>query len=327
MSLAPDAATAVAARGRLHWAEALPWLAAVAAFFLFPGHLAFGTQMLIAILFALSLDLILGYAGIVSLGHAAYFGAGAYAAGMLSAHLGWNEPLTGLLAAGIVAGLLGFVTGLVLMRYHGLALIMLTLALAIMLQEFANVAERWTGGFDGLLGISIDPIFGVFENDLWGRHYYVYALSVLFLCFAAVRLLIQSPLGASLVGIRENTRRMHAVGTPVYGRLVAVYTVAAALAGIAGGLFAQSNAFVTLEVLSFARSGTVLIMVVLGGAGHLYGAFIGATVYMIIEDGLAKADPVFWEFGVGLVLVLAVLFFRGGVMGLVARLLARGASP
>ncbi len=314
---------ALGRRGRLHWAEALPWLIAMAVFFVFPGYLAFGTQVLISILFALSLDLILGYAGIVTLGHAAYFGFGAYAAGMLSAHLGWNEPLTGLMFAGAVAGLLGFLTGLVLLRYHGLALIMLTLALAIMLQEFANVAESWTGGFDGLMGISINPLLGIFDNDLWGRHYYVYALAVLFVCFVAVRLLINSPLGASLVGVRENTSRMHAIGSPVYWRLVTVYTAGAALAGIAGGLFAQSNGFVTLDVLSFARSGTVIIMVVLGGTGRLYGAFIGATVYMIVEDRLAKASPELWELGVGLVLVLAVLFFHGGFMGQIGRLAGR----
>ena len=315
-----DIMAAVARRGRFNWAEALPWIVAIAVFFAFPGYLAFGTQVLIYILFALSLDLILGYAGIVSLGHAAYFGAGAYAAGMLSAHLGWNEPLTGLVFAGAVAGLLGLVTGLVLLRYHGLALIMLTLAFAIMLQEFVNVAEPWTGGFDGLMGIAIDPVLGVFNNDLWGRHYYLYSLAVLFVCFIAVRLLIHSPLGASLVGLRENTRRMHAIGSPVYWRLVSVYTSGAALAGIAGGLFAQSNSFITLDALSFARSGTVIIMVVLGGPGRLYGAFIGATVYMLIEDRLAKASPELWEFGVGLALVLAVLFFRGGFMGLIDRL-------
>jgi len=326
-----DTANAIAAlgrRGRLHWAEALPWIAGLAVFFVFPGYLAFGTQVLISILFALSLDLILGYAGIVTLGHAAYFGFGAYAAGMLSAHLGWNEPLTGLVFAGAIAGGFGFFTGLILLRYHGLALIMLTLAQAIMLQEFANVAEGWTGGFDGLMGIAISPIFGVFDNDLWGRHYYLYALAVLSLCFVAVRLLINSPLGASLVGVRENAQRMHAVGTPVYWRLVAVYTFGAALAGIAGGLFAQSNSFVTLDVLSFARSGTVLIMLVLGGTGRLYGAFIGTTVYMIIEDRLAKANPELWELGVGIGLVLAVMFFRGGFMGLIDRLTARiGARP
>jgi branched-chain amino acid transport system permease protein len=307
-------------RDRWHWAEALPWAAAVGAFVVFPDYMALGTQIVIAIIFALSLDLILGYAGIVTLGHAAYFGAGAYAAGMLSAHLGWHEPITGLLFAGFVTGLLGLASGLILLRYHGLTLIMLTLAVAIMLQEWANVQERWTGGFDGLLGITIEPLFGRFEYDLWGHTYYWYSLAVLFLCFLVARRIVHSPFGLSLVGIRENTRRMHAVGTPVFARLVAVYTISAAMAGIGGGLFAQSNAFVTLDVLSFSRSGAILIILILGGTGRLYGAFIGAVAYMLLEDELAKIDPVLWEFGVGLALVLAVMFFRNGVLGAAERL-------
>jgi branched-chain amino acid transport system permease protein len=307
-------------RDRWHWAEALPWVAAIGAFFVFPDYMALGTQVVIAIIFALSLDLILGYAGIVTLGHAAYFGAGAYAAGMLSAHLGWHEPISGLLFAGFVTGLLGLASGLILLRYHGLTLIMLTLAVAIMLQEWANVQERWTGGFDGLLGISIEPLFGIFEYDLWGHTYYWYSLGVLFLCFLAARRIVYSPFGLSLVGIRENTHRMHAIGTPVFARLVAVYTISAAMAGIGGGLFAQSNAFVTLDVLSFSRSGAILIILILGGTGRLYGAFIGAVAYMLLEDELAKIDPVLWEFGVGLALVLAVMFFRNGILGAAERL-------
>jgi branched-chain amino acid transport system permease protein len=309
---------AVRHRHRLRPWEVLPWLLAVAAFFVFPDYMAFGTQVLITVLFALSLDLILGYAGVVTLGHAAYFGTGAYAAGMLSAHWGWNEPLSALAAAALCAAAIGFVSGAILLRYHGLALLMLTLATAIMLQELANVYDNLTGGFDGLIGIQFDPLFGVFEYDLWGYTHYWYALSVLFVMFVLARLLVYAPFGQSLVGIRENVLRMHAIGTPVYWRLVTIYTISAAMAGIAGGLFAQSNAFVTLEVLSFTRSGTILIILILGGVGRLYGAFVGAVVYMVLEDQLAKLSPEFWEFGVGLVLVLTVLFARRGLLGLLS---------
>jgi len=305
----------VRSRGAWHWAETLPWVAAVSAFWMFPDYMVLGTQILIMIIFALSLDLILGYAGIVTLGHAAYFGVGAYTAGMLSAHLSWNEPLTGLIVSGAAAGLVGFVSGWILLRYHGLALIMLTLATSIMLYEFANVAEAWTGGFDGLLGISIDPIFGLFENDLWGHTYYWYALGVLFLVFLAARRIVHSPFGRGLVGIRENTARMHAIGSPVHRRLVTIYVISSIMAGLAGGLFAQSTAYVTLDVLSFARSGAVLIVLILGGTGRLYGAFIGSLVYMVVEDELSRLSPEFWEFGLGLVLVLVVLFFRKGLLG------------
>ena len=305
-------------RHRLHPWEAFPWLLAVAVFFVFPDYMVFGTQVLITILFALSLDLILGYAGVVTLGHAAYFGTGAYAAGMLSAHWGWNEPLSALVIAALCAAAIGFVSGAILLRYHGLALLMLTLATAIMLQELANVYDTFTGGFDGLIGIQLNPLLGVFAYDLWGHTHYWYALTVLLVIFVPARFLVYAPFGQSLVGIRENVLRMHAIGTPVYWRLVIIYTISAAMAGIAGGLFAQSNAFVTLEVLSFTRSGTILIILILGGIGRLYGAFVGAVVYMVLEDQLAKLSPEFWEFGVGLLLVLTVLFARRGLLGLLS---------
>ena len=312
----PAARAQVALRHRFRAIEALPWALAVAAFALFPDYAYLGTQVLILILFALSLDLILGYAGIVTLGHAAYFGLGAYAAGMLSAHLGWHEPISGLLAAAALAALCGWLSGMILLRYHGLSLLMLTLALGFMLMEAANALEELTGGFDGLYGITPAPLFGRFENDLYGHTYYWYALAVLFLAFLLCRRIVHSPFGLSLRGLRENERRMRAIGCDVLRRKVAIFTIAAGLAGLAGGLFAQANAFVTLDVFSFARSGTVLIVLVLGGAGRLYGAFLGGSALYLLEDQLAKLSPEFWQFGVGLVLVLAVLFWRGGLLGL-----------
>jgi branched-chain amino acid transport system permease protein len=314
---AAAARRALATRHRFRAVEALPWALAIAAFLLFPDYAYLGTQVLILILFALSLDLILGYAGIVTLGHAAWFGLGAYVTGMLSAHLGWNEPITGLLAAGLFAALAGWLCGMILLRYHGLALLMLTLALGLMLLQAANALAPWTGGFDGLYGISPAPLFGLFENDLYGHTYYWYGLTVLFLAFLVCRRLVHSPFGLSLEGLRENETRMRAIGCDVLARKVLIFTISAALAGVAGGLFAEANAFVTLDVFSFQRSGTVLIVLILGGAGRLYGAFVGGTVYYLLEDQLAKLSPEFWQFGVGLVLVLTVLFWRGGLLGLV----------
>jgi len=302
-------------RDRWQLWEAFPWLFAIAAFFVLSDHMILGSQILIMILFALSLDLILGYAGIITLGHAAYFGVGAYATGLLSVHLGWNEPITGLIFGALVASTIGFLFGLILLRYVGLTLLMLTLATSILMQELANTAEPWTGGFDGLQGIVIDPLFGMFDYDLAGFTTYWYGLVVLFVCFLFSRRLVRSPFGRGLEGIRENTKRMHAIGSPVHWQLVKIYTISAGMAGMAGALFAQANAYVTLEVLSFATSGTVLIMVILGGTGRLYGAFIGAIVYKILEDELSKVSPEFWELGVGLTLILVVLFFRGGLLG------------
>jgi branched-chain amino acid transport system permease protein len=321
MASAPARAT-VAARHRWRPIEALPWLLAVAAIYLLPDYAFLGTQILILILFTLSLDLILGYAGIVTLGHA-YFGLGAYVAGMLSARLGWHEPITGLIVASASAALFGWLSGMVLLRYRGLSLLMLTLALGVMLQEAANALAPLTGGFDGLDGITPAPLFGMFENDLYGHTYYWYGLSILFLAFLVCRRIVHSPFGLSLEGLRENEGRMRAIGCDVLRRKVAIFTISAALAGLAGGLLAQANAFVTLDVFSFLRSGTVLIVLILGGTGRLYGAFIGGTVYYLLEDQLAKLSPEFWQFGVGLVLILVVLFWQGGLLGLLDLVLRR----
>lgn len=307
---------------RRHGAEALPWLFALFALYAFPGYLGLGVQILIAVLFVLSLDLVLGYAGIVTLGHAAFFGIGAYTVGLLSVRVGWTEPISGLVLAGLAGAIAGWITGRLVLRFHGLAVLMLTLAVAMLLQEAGNSAAAITGGHDGLTGIAIAPLLGRFDNDLFGVHYYVYALVVVFVCFVFLRRLVRSPFGLSLVGIRENRTRMAAVGTDVFGRLVRAYTIGAALAAIAGGLYAQYNAFVTLNLLGFERSGTALVMLVLGGTGRLYGALVGVPLYMLLEDRLARASPEFWGLGIGLLLIVGVLFFRGGIVAVVADRLA-----
>ncbi len=311
------AALALADRHRIRLWEPLPWLLALAFYFAFPNHLGFGTDLLITILFALSLDLALGYAGIVTLGHAAFFGVGAYTVGLLAHHGIWTEPLTSLAMAACVAAMIGFASGLVLLRTTGLTLLMLTLCTMALLEEAANMGEKWTGGFDGLPNLPIPPIFGLFEfNPLYPRTQYIYVLCVLFVCFVFVRTLVYSPFGQSLTGIRENILRMHAVGAPVNWRLVTCYTISAAVAGIAGGLWAQANAYVNLSTLGLERAATVLIILVLGGYGRLYGAFIGAVAYMALSHFLAKVYPTAWQLGLGLLLVLIALFARNGIIGL-----------
>jgi branched-chain amino acid transport system permease protein len=312
-----SAYTEYATRHRLRWWEALPWLAGLAAFFLFPKYLAFGTEVLVTILFALSLDLVLGYAGIVTLGHAAFFGAGAYTVAMLAAHAGWNEPLSGLAAAAAVAGVLGLASGWVLLRTQGLALLMLTLCTMALLEQAANMGAAWTGGFDGMPSLSFQPILGAFEFDvLFFRSQYLYALAVLFAGFVAVRAWVYSPFGRSLTGIRENVLRMHAVGAPVRARQVLAYALSAALAGVAGGVFVQSIGYVNLSVLGLERSAGVLIILILGGYGRLYGAFVGALVYLLLEHTLSKAYPTAWQLGLGLMLMLVALYARNGILGL-----------
>jgi len=318
------AAQAFAARHRFKWWEVLPWVVAVAAFFLFPTYLSFGTQVLITILFALSLDLVMGYAGIITLGHAAFFGAGAYTVGILALHFGWHEPLSGLVAAAVVAGAIGFASGIVLLRTHGLTLLMVTLCTMALLEESANMGAAYTGGFDGMPGLEFAPILGVFQFDpLFFRSQYLYALAVLLVCFVVVRVLVYSPFGQSLTGVRENVLRMHAVGAPVQWRLVIAYTISAALAGVAGAVFTQTTAFVNLSVLGLDRAAGVLIMLILGGYGRLYGAFVGAAAYMVLEHTLAKAYPTAWQLGLGIVLIIVALYARNGILGLVQTLRER----
>jgi branched-chain amino acid transport system permease protein len=308
------------ANPRLRWTEWLPWIAAIAFFFLMPGYLSLGARILIFILFALSLDLILGYAGIVTLGHSAFFGLGAYTAGCLSAKLGVHEPFVQLVAAAGMAALLGLATGAVILRTRALTLLMLTLAITAILLEIANKWTTMTGGADGLSGVQVSPILGLFRFDLYGRTAFLYCLAALFIGWLVVRRIVYSPYGAMLTGIRENAARMHAIGAPVYWRLVLIYTVSATMAGIAGALLTQVNQFVGLNVLGLEPSGDILVMLILGGVGRLYGAFIGPVVYLIAQDYLAKQYPEYWYFGIGVLLIVAVLFARGGILGVIDKL-------
>ena len=295
------------------------WLALAAAFFALPGYRVLGSQVLIVALFALSLDLVLGYAGILTLGHAAFFGLGAYTAGLLAVH-GWGEPITGLLAAAVVAGLAGFAVSFLVVRGEDLARLMVTLSLGLLLFEAANRAAFITGGVDGLSGVTMWKLLGIFPFDLSGRTAYVYSFVVLLAVFLFLRRLASSPFGLSLRGIRENRARMPAIGVPVRRRLVAAFTLGAAIAGLAGALLAQTTQFVGLDTLGFGRSADTLIMLVLGGTGRLYGAIVGTAVFMIAQDYLSGINPVYWQFWLGLLLVVFVFFARGGIMGALEKL-------
>jgi branched-chain amino acid transport system permease protein len=298
-------------RRRARWgiAEVLFWLAAAATLFLLPGRHLILNEIAILGLFAVSLDLILGYAGIVSLGHAAFFGLGAYTAGLLAKH-GWGDPLLGLAAAALAAALLGFATSFLVLRGADLTRLMVTLGVALVLGEIANQAAWLTGGADGLQGVAVGPLLGRFEFYIFGTTAYAYSLVVTFLLFMAARRIVVSPFGLSLRAIRDNPLRARAVGIPVRRRVVAVYTVSAAYAGIAGALLAQTAQFVSLDVVAFHRSADVLLVLVIGGAGYLYGGLIGAVVFKILQDFLAGLTPQYWQFWIGAILVILVLAGR-----------------
>jgi len=290
------------------------WLLPIAAYFVFPDDLALLSQIAITALFAVSLDLILGYAGIVSLGHTAFFGIGAYAAGLLAQH-GWNDPILGLAGAALLAALAGFVTSFLVLRGADLTRLMVTVGVASMLYVSANKLTSITGGLDGLQGVEVQPVLGLFAFDMYGKTAYIYCIAVLFLLFWVARRIVNSPFGWSLKGIRQNAFRMPALGTPVNTRLVAVYTIGAAYAGVAGALLTQTTQFVSIDVLSFSRSAEVLLILVLGGTGSLYGAMLGAIAFMTVHHFLSDINPQYWQFWLGLVLIAVVLFARDGIMG------------
>jgi branched-chain amino acid transport system permease protein len=311
-------------RQRSRWSawEIAFWLAALLPFLLFPTYLTLASQIAIAALFAISLDLVLGYAGIVTLGHAMFFGLGAYTAGLLS-KAGWGEPLTGLVASAALAGLVGLVVSFLIVRVQHLALIMVTLGLGLLTYELANSMTWLTGGTDGLRGVDTWPLFGIFKFDLWGYTAYGYSLAALFLGFLLSRRIVNSSFGLALRGIRENVRRMPAIGSDHRVQLQTIYTISAAMAGAAGALLTQTTDTVSLDTLSFQRSADVVVMLILGGTGRLYGGILGAVIFMLARDRLAGLNPQFWYFWIGLLLMVVVLVMPKGILGGLARLAGR----
>ena len=285
------------------------WALAFGALYLFPRKLLILNEIAILGLFALSLDLLLGYAGLLSLGHAAFLGLGAYTAGLFALHVS-SDPLLGMAAAIPVAAVAGLLSSFLVLRGSDLTRLMVTVGLATVFGEIANKAASITGGADGLQGIAMGPLLGVWTFDLFGRTAYLYSLITLLVLFLAARRLVASPFGLSLRAIRDNPLRARAVGVPVTRRLIAIHTIAAVYAGIAGALLAQTTQFVSLDVLALHRSADVLLVLVIGGTGWLYGGLVGALVFTLLQDALAGLTPQYWHFWVGLLLVMLVLVGR-----------------
>ncbi|MBP0492650.1 branched-chain amino acid ABC transporter permease [Pararoseomonas indoligenes] len=311
MTAAPEETARRQLAGLARWrpAEIAFWVLVLAAYFLFPQRAALIAEVAVIALFALSLDLVLGYAGILTLGHAAFFGWGAYAAGIAAAR-GWEDPVLGLLLGGGTAGVLGLLGAPLVLRGGDLTRLMVTLGLATVLHELANRFTGLTGGADGLQGMNVGPLLGKFEFDLEGHVGAAYALAVLFLAFLLLRRIALSPFGWSLRAIRANPLRAAALGIPVRRRLVAAYTIGAALAGVAGALLAQVTQFVSLDVLSFQRSADGLLVLLIGGVGWLYGGLVGAVVFKLMQDLLSSLTPQYWQFWIGALLVALVLLGR-----------------
>ena len=290
--------------------EMVFWALLLACGFLFPSRYLIMTDILRLALFTLSLDLILGYAGIVSLGHAAFFGVGAYSAGLLALHGVITEPVIALVAAGFVAMALGFFTSFLVIRGVDLTRLMVTLGIALLMEALGERFSNVTGGTDGLQGIEMQPILGLFTFDMFGKTGFWYSLTVLFLLFLLARRIVHSPFGLSLRAIRNNPLRASAIGIPVNRRLIAVYTLAAFYAGIAGALFTQTTQLASLDVFSFERSADLMLVLVIGGTGYLYGGLIGAVVFKMLQELFQAITPQYWLFWIGLVLVVIVMVGR-----------------
>src|SRR5215471_260906 len=296
-----------------HWSEIAFWCLLFSCGFLFPSRYLIMTEIVRLALFALSLDLILGYAGIVSLGHAAFFGIGAYGAGLLALHGIINEPIVALFAAGLVATVVGFLTSFLVIRGVDLTRLMVTLGIALLLEALAERYSNITGGTDGLQGIEMAPVLGLFAFDMFGKVGFFYSLAVLFVLFLLARRIVHSPFGLSLRAIKNNPLRAAAVGVPVNRRLIAVYTLAAFYAGIAGALFTQTTQLASLDVFSFERSADLMLVLVIGGTGYLYGGLIGAVVFKMLQELFQMITPQYWLFWIGLVLVIMVMVGRARI--------------
>jgi len=302
---------------RHHWrAGEFAWLAAaVACWFLFPQNLALGTSVMVMVLLVLSYDLLLGFSGVLSFGHAVFFGLGAFTGGWL-ALTGWTEPISVVLVAGVAAAVLAALVGPFLLRLTGLPLLMVTLALGVLVFEAAHKATRITGGDDGLAGIQFAPILGRFEWGLGGSTAYLYVLAWLVVLFVLMKRVVSSPFGVILQGVRENPARMRLIGNRVLPHLTLAYVISGAVAGMAGALFTQANAFVGIGVLALDTSVDVLVMLVLGGIGTLYGAFIGAPAYMLLKHFSSQWNPYYWMLLIGVLLIAVVMLGPGGLLGL-----------
>jgi len=301
--------TSLRANAAWRWWEIALGVAAVASYFLAGNHALLLNEIAILALFALSLDLILGYAGIVSLGHAAFFGFGAYTAALF-AKLVMPDPLVGLVVAIVASAALGALCSVLVLRGSDLTRLMVTLGVAAVLYELANKLDWLTGGADGLQGVVMGPLLGQFEFDLYGRTAYAYSLVVLALAVVIARRVVHSPFGISLKALRDNRLRATSIGLSVNARLAAVYTLAAALAGAAGALIAQTSGFASLDGLDFHRSADVLLVLVIGGTGYLYGGIFGAVAFKVLHDLVSAWTPQYWTFWLGLFLVILVMVGR-----------------
>jgi branched-chain amino acid transport system permease protein len=293
--------------------------AGITGYWLLPDNLALLTRIIAIALLVLSIDLITGYCGVATLGQAALFGAGAYAAGIACVN-GVTEPLTLILIGAIAGAVAGLLMGTIMLRAHGLAQLVLSIAIVQLFHEAANKASTYTGGSDGLAGLTVSPVFGIFEFDLWGQTAYLFGLALLVVVFIALKFIVSSPFGMLCRGIKEDPIRIRAMGSNVFPVLLKMFVISGSVAGIGGALAAISTQVVGLDSVSFELSANSLVMLVLGGLGTLYGALVGTVIFMGFEHVVSAINPFHWMTMVGALLIGVVLAAPGGLSGLLEKL-------
>jgi branched-chain amino acid transport system permease protein len=289
------------------------------------SHYASGliTETFIFAIVAMSLDLLMGYGGLVSFGHAAFFGLGAYATVLLGVKVGlspWIAALAGIALSGAASGLIGYFC----VRMSGVAFFMLTLAFSQLLYSGA-IKWRWlTAGSDGIGGMQRPDMLGLpLAHPVV---MYFFALTSMVVCLYLLRRIIASQFGHALVGLRENETRMRSMGYRTRLLKLVAFVIAGTFAGVSGALYAIYTGFVSPDALSWGMSGMFLLMVVLGGAGSFLGPAIGAAVFLLMKHFVSSQTD-HWLLIVGIIFVACVMFFRGGIYGLIDRMGARGATP
>jgi branched-chain amino acid transport system permease protein len=332
----PPAAPPPAARDRVGLVLALLTFAALAAIPLFPdlvggpATITLVARMILYAIAAVSLNLILGYGGLVSFGHAAYLGLGGYTVGILYAHFISGSPFLGLIpgtnqllvtvpAAMLVSGLFALAIGALSLRTTGVQFIMITLAFAQMV-FFLFVSLKVYGGDDGLIVRRPNVLFDLNLRDTTTMYYIGLAALAAYVWLAAR--IVRSRFGRVLTGLRQNERRMAAIGISTYRYKLVAFVIAGMGAGLAGALMANLQRFVSPDMLAWTKSGELMIMVILGGAGSLIGPIWGAIALVGMETALAGWTE-HWQFWLGPILICIVLFARGGLYGFVASLLKR----
>ena len=284
------------------------------------GYTALAGRVLVLGLAAMSFNILLGFTGVMSFGHAAYFGLGAYGAGLTLKFLAASTPLAMLMGV-LLGGGLGALFGLLIVRRRGVYFAMVTIAFG---QVFYYIAFQWnslTGGDDGLRGFSRQPIdFGLFKLDILSNenNFYFFVLFCFALVVGAMGFILRSPFGRTMIAIRENERRSRFLGIPVERHIWIAFTLSCFFMGFAGALYALVNNFADPKGLHYSQSGDFVMMAVMGGMRSFWGPLLGAAVFVVLQDYLSSIT-VNWMSFVGLLFVLVVLFFPRGLLGFLQR--------